>query len=88
MLRKKIIFSIDQWPQETKYPFGHLVGVFGEADDIETESKVILFEHSVETRNFSQQVLDCLPSAGVFFKLSIFRMIGVFHSKSTKEEKI
>ena len=51
-------------------PLGHLVGIFGKADDLETESKVILFEHNVETRSFSKQVLDCLPQEGADFKIS------------------
>lgn len=67
---KKIIFSVDNWPHESSHPFGHLVGVFGKADDLETESKVILFEHNVETRSFSQAVIDCLPQAGKNYKIS------------------
>lgn len=70
MMDKKIIFSIDNWPKESKYPFGHLVGVFGKAEDLETESKVILFEHNVETRSFSKAVLDCLPKEGKDFKIT------------------
>jgi exosome complex exonuclease DIS3/RRP44 len=70
MLDKKIIFSVDSWPNESIYPFGHLVGVFGKADDLQTESKVILFEHNVETRSFSQAVLDCLPKEGENYKIS------------------
>lgn len=70
MLDKKIIFSVDSWPVGSLLPFGHLVGVFGKADDLQTESKVILFEHNVETRSFSQAVLDCLPKEGKEYKIS------------------
>jgi exoribonuclease R len=67
---KKISFSIDNWPESQAYPSGHLVGIFGEADDMNTESKVILFEHNVETRQFSQAVLDCLPKEGANYKIT------------------
>lgn len=52
------------------YPFGHFVDVLGDSNDIVTESKVILFEHNVETRAFTQQVIDCLPAEGANFKIS------------------
>lgn len=67
---KKIIFNVDSWPNTQAYPIGHLVGVFGEADDPLTESKVILFEHNVETRPFSQAVLNCLPQEGANYTIS------------------
>lgn len=64
------MFSVDGWPQKSKYPLGHLVGIFGKAGDNDTQSKVILFEHSVETRNFSKAVYDCLPKEGKNFKIT------------------
>lgn len=67
---KKIVFSVDCWPDGQAYPSGHLVGVFGDADNMDTESKVILFEHNVETRSFSQAVLNCLPPEGANYKIS------------------
>lgn len=70
LAKKKISFNIDHWPEQQAYPLGHLVGIFGDADDLNTENKVILFEHNVETRTFSQAVLDCLPKEGANFKIS------------------
>ena len=35
------------------YRYGHFMQVIGNIGDLETESKVILLEHNVETRNFS-----------------------------------
>lgn len=67
---KKIVFSVDCWPDGQAYPSGHLVGVFGDAGNMDTESKVILFEHNVETRSFSQAVLNCLPPEGAAYKIS------------------
>lgn len=70
LAKKKIIFNIDFWPEQQAYPSGHLVGIFGDADDLNTESKVILFEHNVETRTFSKAVLDCLPQEGSNYKIT------------------
>lgn len=70
LAKKKIIFNIDCWHEQQAYPAGHLVGIFGDADDLNTESKVILFEHNVETRSFSQAVIDCLPQEGANFKIT------------------
>ena len=67
---KKIVFCVDSWPDGIGYPIGHLVSIFGKADDMDTESKVILFEHNVETRTFSKAVLDCLPQEGDKYKIS------------------
>lgn len=67
---KKIVFCVDSWPDGIGYPIGHLVSIFGKADDMDTESKVILFEHNVETRTFSKAVFDCLPPEGDKFKIS------------------
>ena len=64
------MFSIDGWSEHCKNPIGHLVGIFGKAGDLDTMSKVILFEHSVETRDFSKAVYDCLPKEGANFKIS------------------
>jgi len=36
--------------------------ILGEIGDIKTEGDVILLEHSIETRQFTKQVIDCLPS--------------------------
>ena len=60
-LNKKIVISLDQWVPGTLHPFGHIVRVIGPALDPKTEAAAILFEHQVETRPFSQKVLDCLP---------------------------
>lgn len=61
---------MDFWDSKHKYPFGHFVDVLGDSNDIVTESKVIQFEHNVETRAFSHQVLACLPAEGANFKIT------------------
>jgi len=67
---KKIAFCVDSWPDGIGFPIGHLVSIFGKADNLDTESKVILFEHNVETRTFSKAVLDCLPPEGEKYRIS------------------
>lgn len=58
---KKILVSIDDWPQDSLLPIGHITKVFGNKEDVDVENEVILFEFNVETRQFSQKVLNCLP---------------------------
>lgn len=60
-LNQKVVISLDTWVPGTTFPFGHIVRVIGPALDPQTEAAAILFEHQVETRPFSQKVLDCLP---------------------------
>ncbi|OIR58338.1 MAG: mitotic control protein dis3 [Amphiamblys sp. WSBS2006] len=61
LLNKFFAVTIDDWPENTFYPNGHLVKVFGDADDKNTETEVILFENAINSSPFSQSVLDCLP---------------------------
>jgi exosome complex exonuclease DIS3/RRP44 len=60
-LNQKVVISLDDWVLGSKHPFGHIVKVIGPALDPQTEAAAILMEHQVETRPFSQKVLDCLP---------------------------
>lgn len=61
LLPKKIIVGFNKWDCYTEFPVGHFIGAIGNIGDLQTESTVILMEHNVETREFSQQVLACLP---------------------------
>jgi len=58
---KKIVVGFNKWDPNSELPLGHFIGVIGDIGNLETESKVILMEHNVETREFSKQVLSCLP---------------------------
>ena len=64
LLNKKIIVNIREWPQYSKYPLGNLIRIVGESGNNTVENDVILFEFNIETRDFSQRVLDCLPKDG------------------------
>ena len=58
------MISIDSWPTQSAYPLGHLIKILGDSENVEVENEVILFEFNVDTRDFSQRVLNCLPQQG------------------------
>jgi len=60
---KRIVCVIDSWDRFSHQPRGHWTMVLGDVGDRATESAVILHEHGVITREFSEAVLRCLPSA-------------------------
>jgi exosome complex exonuclease DIS3/RRP44 len=60
---KRIVVVIDSWDRTAKSPSGHWVAILGKAGSRDTESAVILREHQVITREFSKDVMACLPPA-------------------------
>jgi exosome complex exonuclease DIS3/RRP44 len=46
-----------------RYPHGHFVKLLGSIGDKETETEVLLLEHEVVHRPFSEKVMACLPDA-------------------------
>ena len=71
IINQKIIVGFNKWSNYSDKPEGHFIGLIGEIGNLETESKVILMEHNVEIRNFSQQVLACLPLEDVIIHQNI-----------------
>lgn len=61
LIGKRLVVVIDSWDRTSKSPQGHWVAVLGDAGDRDTESAVILREHQVITRDFSEDVMACLP---------------------------
>ena len=57
----RIVAVVDSWDRFSKNPSGHWTKILGRAGDRNTESAVILHEHDVITREFSDAVLRCLP---------------------------
>lgn len=47
---KKILITIDEWSENSLYPLGHLIKIFGDSENVDVENEVILFEFNVETR--------------------------------------
>ena len=61
LVGKRIVVVIDSWDRTSKSPSGHWVAILGAAGNRDTESDVILREHQVITREFSKEVMACLP---------------------------
>lgn len=64
LLGKKVEVSLLDWPAWSAHPRAKLCQVLGEAGDIRVEGNVILLEHQVEIREFSREVMACLPIEG------------------------
>ena len=67
---KKIIVVIDSWPEFSKYPIGRCIKILGDAGKVGIENDAILFEFNIETLDFSQRVLDCLPKEELYPKIA------------------
>ncbi|KAI8340999.1 exosome complex exonuclease RRP44 [Choanephora cucurbitarum] len=64
LMGKRIVVSIDSWPITSALPLGHFVKTLGSSGDRETETEVLLLEHDVPYQEFSQRILQDLPSEG------------------------
>ncbi|SCV04966.1 LANO_0G15544g1_1 [Lachancea nothofagi CBS 11611] len=64
LLGKRIVVTVDSWPDTYKYPLGHFVRELGDVESVEAETEALLLEHDVEYRPFSKKVLECLPADG------------------------
>jgi exosome complex exonuclease DIS3/RRP44 len=60
---KRIVVVLDGWDRYSHSPRGHWTTILGDVGDRNVESAVILHEHGVITREFSEAVLRCLPAA-------------------------
>jgi len=60
---KRIVVVLDGWDRYSHNPRGHWTTILGDVGDRDVESAVILHEHGVITREFSEAVLRCLPPA-------------------------
>lgn len=61
---KRLIIRYSSWKSTSPFPSGQFVKIVGEEGKIGTETNMILHEFNVDTRAFSQKVLDCLPKEG------------------------
>lgn len=61
LINKRISVVIDEWREDSELPVGHLIDILGDVEDIHTESKVILMEHDVIIKPFTEAALACLP---------------------------
>ncbi|KAL3641771.1 hypothetical protein CASFOL_012586 [Castilleja foliolosa] len=53
--------KIVDWAEECYIPDACVVQVFGRGSDVEAQIAAILFENSIDTSEFSSEVLSCLP---------------------------
>jgi exosome complex exonuclease DIS3/RRP44 len=58
---KTIVVALDAWDATSRYPTGHYVRTLGETGDKNVESEALCIDHEVDTRAFSQKVINCLP---------------------------
>lgn len=67
-----VIFAcrITQWDNDKFFPMGELCHIVGEKGQVEPETKRILVDCDVDEREFSQEVIDCLPLAGGQWSIS------------------
>lgn len=68
--RKRIIVRFTDWQDSSPFPIGHFVRIVGDEGVLATETNMILHEFSVDTRPFSQRVLNCLPKEGRDWQIS------------------
>ena len=64
LLGKRILVTIDDWTQESRYPEGHFVRSLGDLETKGAETEALLLEYDVQYRPFPKGVLDCLPVEG------------------------
>ncbi len=58
---KTIVVAFDAWEPTSRYPTGHYVRTLGETGDKNVEAEALCIDHEVDTRAFSQKVINCLP---------------------------
>ena len=58
---KRVTATIDKWEAWSAHPQGHIVEILGNIEDLATESHVILLEHDIVVKPFTQVALKCLP---------------------------
>ncbi|RVE61474.1 hypothetical protein OJAV_G00171020 [Oryzias javanicus] len=56
------ICRITDWTADSTFAQGQLTKTLGQAGEIEPETEGILIEHGVDFSDFSDEVLECLPS--------------------------
>ena len=57
----RIVVRIDNWKTDSVYPCGHFIRSLGPIGDLETETSVILVEHSLLTLPFTEGQLREMP---------------------------
>ncbi|XP_045814162.1 DIS3-like exonuclease 2 isoform X1 [Trifolium pratense] len=53
--------QIDDWFEESPFPEGHILHIFGRGSEIQPQLDAILFQNAICTSEFSPEALSCLP---------------------------
>ncbi|MCJ1273757.1 exosome catalytic subunit dis3 [Puttea exsequens] len=69
LLGKRVLVTIDEWNQDSRYPMGHFVRSLGDLESKGAETEALLLEYDVQYRPFPKAVLDCLPREGHDWKV-------------------
>jgi exosome complex exonuclease DIS3/RRP44 len=58
---QRLVVVIDSWEASSAYPSGHYVRSLGACGDREAETLLLVHEHDIDTRPFSEAVHACVP---------------------------
>ena len=58
---QRVIVSVNEWPQHSRYPNGHFIRSLGPSGEWKTELEALMLKHSVHPRPFSTEAMACLP---------------------------
>lgn len=53
---------IADWAEENYIPEAHVTDIFGRGDEVEPQLAATLYENAIDSSEFCQQILSCLPS--------------------------
>lgn len=61
---KRLNVILTSWPDNSRLPLGRFIRVLGDTGDRDVETEVLLHQHDIPTKEFSEEVLRCLPEEG------------------------
>ncbi|KHN33875.1 DIS3-like exonuclease 2 [Glycine soja] len=56
-----VAVQIDDWVEESPFPEAHILRVFGQGGEVQTQLDAILFQNAICLSEFSPEALSCLP---------------------------
>ncbi|XP_050905089.1 DIS3-like exonuclease 2 isoform X2 [Lathyrus oleraceus] len=57
-----VAVQIDDWFEESPFPDGHILQIFGRGSEIQPQLDAILFQNGIRFSEFPAKALSCLPS--------------------------
>ncbi|GMI15142.1 hypothetical protein TrLO_g12227 [Triparma laevis f. longispina] len=71
---KRLNVILTSWPDNSRLPLGRFIRVLGDTGDRDVETEVLLHQHDIPTKEFSEEVLRCLPEEGYEIKMDKNRL--------------